>query len=355
MAEQDKDQKTEEPTGKRLSEARERGQVPVSRETAIWVALLGTLVVVGWVLPAMSLDVLNVLRGFLEGAHTYHVEDNNAQTLMFDTLVRVAMASGIAFCIMLAAVIAGVMVQTGFFFALDLLSPDFSRLSPSRGLSRLFSSQSLVDFGKSVGKLTFLGGIAFLAVAPIAYRAPEFAGMQFEAMFPFLHKEIVHLISLVVLAFTIIAAADLFYTRFSYIQNLRMSKNEVKDEFKQQEGDPMIKQRLRQLRAEKARKRMMAQVPKADVVITNPTHYAIALQYDGGQMSAPVVLAKGINLVAERIREIAEDKRIPIVSNPPLARALYDTAEIDQQIPFQHYRAVAEVISYVFKLKRRRR
>lgn len=355
MAEQDQDQKTEQPTSKRLSEAREKGQIPVSKETAVWVALLGTLVVVGWVLPAMSLTVVDVLRGFLEGAHTYHIEDNNAQGLMFDTMARVAMSCGIAFCIMLAAVVAGVMIQTGFFFALDLLTPDFSRLSPSRGLARLFSSQSLVELAKSVGKMTFLGGIAFLAVAPVALRSPEFAGMKFETMFPFLHKEMVHLISLIVLAFTIIAAADLFYTRFSYYRNLRMTKNEIKDEFKQQEGDPMIKARLRQLRTEKARKRMMSQVPKADVIITNPTHYAIALQYEVGKMSAPVVLAMGINLVAQRIREIAEEKNIPVVSNPPLARALYDTAEIDQPIPFQHYRAVAEVISYVFKLKKRRR
>jgi flagellar biosynthetic protein FlhB len=133
-----------------------------------------------------------------------------------------------------------------------------------------------------------------------------------------------------------------------------MTKVEVKDELKQQEGDPMIKARLRQLRVEKARKRMMAQVPKADVVITNPTHYAIALQYDVNKMAAPVVLAKGINLIALRIREIAEENRIPLVSNPPLARALHDTVEVDQQIPTQHYRAVAEIISYVYKLRKRK-
>jgi flagellar biosynthetic protein FlhB len=133
-----------------------------------------------------------------------------------------------------------------------------------------------------------------------------------------------------------------------------MTKTEVKDEFKQQEGDPAIKARLRQMRADKARKRMMAQVPKADVIITNPTHYAVALQYDGLNMAAPVVLAKGINLIAERIRDLADEHRIPLVSNPPLARALYDTVEIDQQIPVQHYRAVAEVISYVYKLRKRK-
>jgi flagellar biosynthetic protein FlhB len=159
---------------------------------------------------------------------------------------------------------------------------------------------------------------------------------------------------MLLLVFTVIAAADLFYTRWKYIHDLRMTKTEVKDEHKQQEGDPMIKGRLRQLRSEKARKRMMSAVPKADVIITNPTHYAVALQYDNRKMQAPVVIAKGINLIAERIRAIAEENRIPLVSNPPLSRALYETVEIDQSIPAQHYRAVAEVISYVYKLRKRK-
>ncbi len=154
--------------------------------------------------------------------------------------------------------------------------------------------------------------------------------------------------------FTVIAAADYFYQNHAYIKSLKMTKAEVKDEYRQQEGDPMIKGRLRQIRLEKARKRMMAQVPKADVVITNPTHYAVALAYDNKKMTAPRVLAKGVNRIAERIREVATEHKIPLVSNPPLARALYDTVEIDEEIPTQHYRAVAEIISYVYKLKKRK-
>jgi flagellar biosynthetic protein FlhB len=168
----------------------------------------------------------------------------------------------------------------------------------------------------------------------------------------FLHKQAVHLVLVLLVVFTLIAAGDLFYQRYQYIKGLRMTKAEVKDEYKQQEGDPIIKSRLRQMRLEKARKRMMAQVPKADVVITNPTHYAVALKYDSGKMAAPTVLAKGIDRVAERIRELAEENKIALVSNPPLARALYDTVEIDKEIPAAHYRAVAEVISYVYKLKK---
>jgi flagellar biosynthetic protein FlhB len=207
---------------------------------------------------------------------------------------------------------------------------------------------------KSAGKLIFLGGIAFTVMAPIAVESPSYTGLPLERILIFLEGKITHLIVMLLLAFTAIAALDLFYTRYSYMKNLRMTKVEVKDEFKQQEGDPAIKGRLRQLRVEKARKRMMAQVPKADVVITNPTHYAVALQYDSGKMSAPVVLAKGINLIAERIRAVAEENRVPLVSNPPLARALHDSVEIDQVIPGQYYRAVAEIISYVYKLRKRK-
>ncbi len=246
------------------------------------------------------------------------------------------------------------MIQTGFFFSLELITPDFSKLAPANGLKRLFSLSALVELGKSLCKLAVLGGLAYVILKPIALQSPQFSGFPVEAILAFLHKNVMHLIEILLLAFTVIAALDLFYTRFQYMRNLRMTKVEVKDELKQQEGDPMIKVRLRQIRMDRARRRMMSQVPKADVVITNPTHYAVALQYDIKKMMAPVVVAKGINLIAERIRDIADDSSVPLVSNPPLARALYDTVEIDQPIPAEHYRAVAEVISYVYKLKKRK-
>jgi flagellar biosynthetic protein FlhB len=189
---------------------------------------------------------------------------------------------------------------------------------------------------------------------PVVNEIPTLTGLSLLDILAYMHSHAVHMIIVLLLIFTVIAVADLYYQRFTYIKNLKMTKAEVKDEFKQQEGDPMIKSRLRQIRIEKARKRMMAQVPKADVVITNPTHYAVALQYDNAKMAAPTVIAKGMNLIATRIRELAEEHKVPLVSNPPLARILYDTVELDQQIPTQHYRAVAEVISFVYKLKKKR-
>ncbi|MDE1901958.1 MAG: flagellar biosynthesis protein FlhB [Alphaproteobacteria bacterium] len=351
----DDDQKTEAPSSRRLDEARERGQLPISRETTAWIILLGILVTMAWLIPPLMIRLAGIMRVFLESPDQFAMDDGNMQALMFHTLGQVALASGTAFFILMLAIIGGVMIQTGFFFAPDLLEFDLMRLNPAAGFKRLFSMQAVVDLGKSVGKMLFLGGIAFGVLMPIAYESPSMTGMPLPAILDFLQHKVVYLLAMLLLGFTLIAAFDLFYTRYSYMKSLRMTKTEVKDEFKQMEGDPMIKSRLRQIRAEKARKRMMSQVPKADVVITNPTHYAVALQYDGGTMSAPVVLAKGINLIAERIRSVAGENRIPIVSNPPLARALYDGVEINQQIPGQHYRAVAEIISYVYKLRKLRR
>jgi flagellar biosynthesis protein FlhB len=354
VAEEDQDQKTEQPTAKRLDEAHERGQFPVSREVSAWVLFLSILTVVAWLAPPMTIKLVTMLRVFLESPEAISVEDRGLQTLIFNTLIQVIMATGLIFLVLIGSAVFGTTVQTGLFASLDLIQPDISRLSLGNGIRRLFSTNALVELVKSFAKLVVLGAVVFYTLMPVIKELPVFAGYPLLSMIAFLHHQIIHLIILLLLVFTLIAVADLFYQNFRFIKNLRMSKAEVKDEFRQQEGDPIIKSRLRQIRLEKARKRMMAQVPKADVVITNPTHYAIALQYDNKKMTAPIVLAKGINRVAERIRDVAEEYNIPLVSNPPLARALHDTVEIDSEIPTQHYRAVAEIISYVYKLKKRK-
>ncbi|MDX2028220.1 MAG: flagellar biosynthesis protein FlhB [Alphaproteobacteria bacterium] len=353
MAEEDQDQKTEQPTGKRLDEAREKGQLPISRETAAWVVFVGILITVAWIGPGMARRMAETLQVFLEMPHAFRVEDHGFQVIAFQTIGRIGLATGLAFAILTGAALLGTMAQTGFFASLEILKPDIGRLSPLNGFRRLFSVTALVELGKSFGKMVILGIVVFFTLLPIVYKIPSFAGHSLIDVMNFLHDEAVHLIIVLLLVFTAIALADLFYQRFRYFKNLRMTKAEVKDEYKQQEGDPMIKARLRQIRLEKARKRMMAQVPKADVVVTNPTHYAIALQYDNKKMAAPIVVAKGMNKIAERIRNVAEEHKVPLVSNPPLARGLYDNVELDQAIPTQYYRAVAEVISYVYKLKKK--
>jgi flagellar biosynthetic protein FlhB len=282
------------------------------------------------------------------------LEDRGLQTVVYHTLVGVFGATFVVFGILVAAAILGVMGQTGPFMSLDLIQPDIARLSPMKGIKRLFSVNSFVELGKSMGKMLLMGTVVFYTLYPVAENMKDFTGRSLIDAMAYLHQQAVHLIVMMLIVFTGIAASDLVYQRFQYAKNLRMTKTEVKDEFKQQEGDPMIKNRLRQMRAEKARKRMMAQVPKADVIITNPTHYAVAMQYDNKKMGAPLVIAKGIDQVAERIRAVGDEHNIPLVSNPPLARALYDTVDIDEEIPTQHYRAVAEIISYIYKLKKKK-
>ena len=354
MAEEDQDQRTEHATSKRLSEAREQGKLPVSREVSTWVMFIAILAVIGWMGPPMARDLLAVLRPFLESPHALSLNEQGLQAVMLNTVLNVGLAIGAIFLVLAGAAIFGVMAQTGFFVSLELIKPDFSRLSPANGLRRLISLHGGVETLKSFGKLIILGGAAYMTLAPLIHSLPGLTGQSMMTTLDYLHQQAVHLIIVLLMLFTVIAVSDWLFQHYYYLKNLRMTKEEVKDEHRQQEGDPTVKARLRQIRLEKARKRMMAQVPKADVIITNPTHYAVALQYDGKKMSAPVVLAKGVDRVAERIREVADENKIPLVSNPPLARALYDTVEIDREIPAQHYRAVAEIISYIYKLKNRR-
>ena len=354
MAENDQGQKTEQPTSKRLEEAREKGQLPISRETTSWVTFLAILVVVAWLGPAMAGNLMTTMRVFIESPHAYSLDDHELQTVIFNTIAKVGASTALIFIVMAGASIGGVMLQTGLFASTHLITPDFTKLSPMKGIKRLFSTNSLVELGKSMGKLLLLGTAVFFTLWPLIGQLPSFEGRPMMDTMALLHQQAVHLIIVLLMTFLIIAIADLVWQRFHYLQGLKMTKTEVKDEYKQQEGDPMIKNRLRQIRMEKARKRMMAQVPKSDVVITNPTHYAVALQYDNAKMGAPRVLAKGFDAVALRIREVATEHKIALVSNPVLARALYDTVEIDQEIPSQHYKAVAEVISYVYKLRKRK-
>lgn len=354
MADADQDQKTEYPTSKRLSEARERGQLPISREAAMWVTLSGIVVIVAGLSQGVERNVAGYLRSFIEYPHAIELDIGGLQHLLFSSFLRIAAGVGICFAVMIAAAVAGIMLQTGFFASTELIKPDFNRLSPMNGIKRLISIQALADLLKSFVKLVVLGFAVYLTLKPLIYKMEALPSIPLLSSMSLLQKEAVHILILILVVFTVVAVGDLVFQRYQYIKNLRMTKTEVKDEYKQQEGDPAIRAKLRQIRLEKARKRMMANVPKADVVITNPTHYAVALQYDNTKMAAPVVLAKGVDRVAERIRELAQENSVPLVSNPPLARALYDTVDLDEPIPTQHYRAVAEIISYVYKLKRKR-
>lgn len=353
MAEEDDEsQKTEDPTAKRLSEAREQGNLPISRDIATWTLLLGIVLSVIMLFPMLGYQMMIPLTALIEKAGEIQLSEGGYQSVYLYILGSLGPPVLAIVCVLMAMGVLGWIAQTGIYFSPGLLKLKWERLSPLAGIKRLFSVDSMVELLKSIGKIVIVGCVAWILITPTFHKSESMTGISNNDLISTTYTLSIHIIFSVFLVFTVIAAIDLVYQRFTYFKKMRMTKQEVKDENRQSEGDPNVKGRLRQIRAEKAKKRMMAAVPKADVVITNPTHYAVALKYDPAKMQAPVLLAKGQDLVALKIREVADKSKVPIVTNPPLARALHATVEIDQEVPPEHYRAVAEVISYIYRLKK---
>jgi flagellar biosynthetic protein FlhB len=349
---QDDSQKTEEPTQRRLEQAREKGQVAKSQEVTHWFMILAAAMLIGVFGKTFAGGMTDSLYKFIARPHSIRVDGSGAlRELMFETFGEL----GLAFLmpvsvILLAAFIAGI-IQNGFVFSTETLTPKLSKLSLAKGLKRLFSTRSVVEFVKGILKITIVASVIVLLLWPereIVFIVTSMDPIQFMGA---LQTLAVRVLVGVLAIMTVIAGIDFMYQKQQHMKELRMSRQDLKDEFKQSEGDPMIKARLRQIRTERARRRMMSAVPDADVVVTNPTHYAVALKYDHEAMDAPVLVAKGADQVALRIREVAKEHDIPVVENPPIARALYDNVELDQAIPAEHYKAVAEIIGYVMRLK----
>jgi len=352
MAEEaDKEQRTEQPSGRKLARARQQGQVVQSREVNTWFMLMaatGLLLVAG---PSIAHTIAKALAVFVMPGNFIGTDGDVHWELLENSLGEVAIALVIPMLVAVAAAIAGTVVQIGLLFATEKFKFDISRLSPVAALQRLFSWRSSIELLKNIAKIGIVSLVAWWTAMPSVAQMRRMAAQSVDYL-PFEINHLLLRLMLGVLAVvTVLAFGDYAYQRISFMRSMRMTKQEVKEEFKQAEGDPKIKARLRQIRSARARKRMMAAVPKASVVITNPTHYAVALQYELGAAGAPKVVAKGADLVAQRIREIAEEHDVPIVENPPLARALYAHVELDREIPPEHYKAVAEIISYVFRLK----
>ena len=346
--------KTEEPTQKKLDEAHKKGNFAVSREVHSWLMLAAAAVLLMAVLPGTAAGLQRRLAFYVEHIHEFPMDQANVGLILVRVLLDILWALWLPVLLLLAAGVLGSLAQTGWNVSWELVTPKFEKLNPLSGLKRIFGSvNQLIELVKGVAKIAVVGAVAYLALKPMILSIDHYTGIDVMALLAEM-KELAYRLFVGVLAvLTVIVGGDVFWQRHSYNKRMRMTRQEVKDEYKQQEGDPVVKARVRQLRMERARKRMMASVPNADVVVTNPTHYAVALKYDPESMGAPTVLAKGVDQIALKIREIATDKEIPIVENPPLARALYATVEIDEEIPSEHYRAVAELITYVFKLKGR--
>jgi flagellar biosynthetic protein FlhB len=268
-------------------------------------------------------------------------------------LLAAAAAVGLPLLLLLIAAVAGNAVQHRLVWSIDPVIPKFSKISPLSGFKRLYGPAAWVNFGKGLAKLAIVGAVLVSVLWPQRAGMASLVTADVAKIAPFAFGLIVKLLSSALAILALVALADFLYQRHSWRERQRMTVQELKEEFKQSEGNPEIKAKIKQMRRQRAAKRMMAKVPKASVVITNPTHYAVALQYEIG-MAAPLCLAKGVDAVALRIREVAAEHNITIVENPPLARALYATVDVDREIPGEHYKAVAEVISYVMKLQSRR-
>ncbi len=354
MAEGEDQEKTEEPTSKKLQEAFEKGNVPFSREVGSFLMLFLLALIIASYAPGIMQATKNLLIHYIADADSIPV-DKTGVSIIFRQLAFGGLA--IILVPLLGSIIVALaagLLQNGIVLSAESLKPKFSKISPIAGLGRIFSMKTVVEFIKNILKITLVGTVSFLAVYPEMSHLKELPNRTAEAILLLLMKLATRLTVGVAIAMFFIALFDLVYQRFQHIKSLRMTKQEIKDEYKQSEGDPVIKQRLRQLRMEKAKQRMMAEVPKSDVVITNPTHFAIALSYRPSEHKAPVVVAKGQDLVALKIKEIAEENGVPVIQNPPLARALFASAELDEEIPLVHYEAVAKIISYVYQLKGKR-
>jgi flagellar biosynthetic protein FlhB len=347
----DDSQKTEDPTPRRLEEARKRGQVIYSREVSSWIMLFVATLLVVALGPGIMADIRDAAKLYISQAHALPVEGPGLRTILTQVLLKIVSIVALPFLALMAAGILSGVAQTGPLFTFDPIKPDIGKISPLRGWQRLFSLKSIMEFVKGLLKLAVVSAAGFYVLLPYFPGAEHFVGQDVSASLFDLRTLFLKLMIAVLVVMFFIAIMDYMYQRHDFMSKMRMSKQELKEEYKQTEGDPHVKARLKQLREQKARQRMMQAVPEADVVITNPTHYAVALKYDSKEMQAPQMVAKGADEVAQRIRLVAEEHKVTIVENAPLARALYDSMEIEQIIPEEHFKAVAEVISYVFKLK----
>lgn len=349
----DKSSKTEEPTTKKLSDARERGSVAVSREVNTFMLLLAGGVVLMMFADDMGSDIRRMLLQFVERPHAIEFDGGNMYGVLSKLLLDFLRILSLPFILFIVVAIGAGIIQNGVSFSPKALEPKFSKFNPITGAKRIFSGKQLVEFVKGILKIAIVGSIAAVPLFP-TFNQIDVLPTYDIALLPGRLQELVIILFTGVLAvMLVIAIIDLLYQRWEHNRNLRMTKQEVKDEQKTTEGDPHAKQRLRKVRMERAQRRMMQAVPDADVVVTNPTHFAVAMKYEPETMSAPIVVAKGQDLIALKIREIAEENDITIMENKPLAQALYFGVDIDEEVPEEHYKAVAEIISYVWNLKGR--
>ena len=352
--EPDESEKTEEPSQKKLDDAKKKGNLPKSQEVTSWFMLLAATLFIMIFSADMSKSLTGVLSSFMGNLHDVPMDGRGLADILWQLIIAVVAIIGVPFMFFWFAGVAGNIVQFPPIFTTETIKPKFSKVSPMAGFKRLFSATSLVNFIKSLVKLVLVAVIIAAILVPKRDILDETIQLDPEELPSLLRLLSLQVLGGVLALMTVIAGADYAWQRYTWHKKLRMTLKEVRDEYKAQEGDPHIQAKIKQIRREKSQQRMMQSVPEASVVITNPTHYAVALKYEEG-MAAPICLAKGQDNIALKIREIAKENDVPIVENPPLARALHASTEIDDEIPVEHFKAVAEVIGYVLRLYGRKR
>ncbi len=343
-------EKTEQATPKKRQEALEKGQIAKSRELCSVAVLLSALLGFHFVGGAMFGKLMEFTRFSLSHLNQPELSEAGVLNLMKELLLTLAVIVGPILGLMAAGALFSNLVQTGFVFSSESLTPDLAKLDPIKGFFKLASLRSVMEMVKSVFKLVIVGGVAFLTVKGEMDEILPLVDVGIWTLLVFICKVSFTILVRTCWVLLVLAVLDYAYQKWEHEKGLKMSKQEVKDEYKQTEGDPMVRSRIRGLQREMARRRMMEQVPKADVVITNPTHFAIALKYEK-DMGAPVVLAKGAGHIAEKIKEIAKKHKVPMVENKTVARLLYKVCNVGTEIPQSLYRAVAEILAHVYRLR----
>ena len=345
-------EKTEEPTARRLAEARKKGDVTKSMEVpSAAVLLLGLFTL--YATSGFMLDhLLAVLRYYLAHLHSISITPGNMMVITQNSMIQFGIMVGPIMGVVMVTALASNYAQIGVIFTTEKITPSFEKIDPIKGTGKIFSMQTLANSVKSIAKLAIVTYVAYREVMnnldgliPLMDQEP-YEIMVFYARVSFW----IFLKSALIIV--LLAALDYAFQRWQFMKKMKMTKQELKEEAKMTEGDPHVKGRIRSIQMEMARKRMMAEVPEADVVITNPTRLAVALLYDSETMSAPKVVAKGAGVVAQRIKDIARENNVPLVEDKPLARALFKTVDLDEYVPENLFQAVAEVLAYVYKLKK---
>jgi len=345
-------EKTEEPTPKKIDDARKEGNVPKSQDASSFLTLL--------VAVAATFALLPLIQKHLFDLYIYYhslIGREFSKELIFEiglvSLKELAITIlPLASTVALSGVIAAVL-QFGFIFTTKPLQPKLSKIDPIKGLGKLFSMKKLIEGIKITSKVIIVFTVAFFFLLSFIKELPTVVNFPLHAELAWLKEKVIILAAVMLIIFFVLALIDLLIVRFQYFKELKMSKQEIKDEHKQMDGDPHVKARIKKIQMEMAQKRMMQNIPDADVVITNPTHYSVAIRYDKSKEDAPVVVAKGVDNLALKIREIAREHSVQIVENPPLARELYKGCEVDEKIPQKLYKAVAEVLAYIYQTQKR--